>query len=112
MDSLINKYRQIIKKVLKGYAEFLANDDQIEVELIFDEKNNRYLLIEIGWQNDRRIYGTLLHLDLINHKVWIQHDGTEDGIADELTQEGISKEHIVLAFKPPEIRQFTDFAIS
>jgi len=26
----------------------------------------------------------LLHLDIINEKIWIQYDGTEDGIADEL----------------------------
>ncbi|MBR8826611.1 MAG: XisI protein [Gomphosphaeria aponina SAG 52.96 = DSM 107014] len=111
MDFLVKKYSQIIEKILKDYAEFLA-DEEVKNELIFDEKNNRYLLVETGWQNDYRIYGTLLHLDLIDNKVWIQHDGTEDGIADELVKEGIPKEHIILAFKPPEIRPYTGFAIS
>lgn len=111
MDSLVNKYRQIIKKIFLDYAEFLE-DDEVKVELIFDTENNRYLLVETGWQNDYRIYGTLLHLDLIDNKVWIQHDGTEDGIAEELVKEGIPKEHIILAFKPPEIRPYTGFAVS
>ena len=79
--------------------------------MIFDKENNRYLLVEIGWQNDYHIYGTLLHLDIINNKIWIQHDGTEEGIADELVREGISKKDIVLAFKPPEIRPYTGFAV-
>jgi len=110
MDFLGNKYRTIIEKIFQEYAEFLA-DDEVKIELIFDEKNHRYLLVETGWKNDYRIYGTLLHLDLIDNKVWIQHDGTEDGIADELVKEGIPKKHIILAFKPPEIRPYTGFAV-
>lgn len=111
MDSLINKYQKIIKKIYQEYANFLE-DSQVKIELIFAQENHHYLLIETGWQNDYRIYGTLLHLDIINNKIWIQHDGTEEGIADELMKEGISKKDIVLAFKPPEIRPLTGFAVS
>ena len=57
------------------------------------------MLVEAGWQNGYRIYGTLLHIDLVDQKLWIQHDGTEDGVADELVAAGIPKSHIVLAFK-------------
>ncbi len=110
MDSLINKYRKIIEKIYREYAQLLADND-VKIELIFDTENNRYLLVEIGWQNDYYIYGTLLHLDIIKNKVWIQHDGTEDGIAEELVKEGIPKKDIVLAFKPPEIRPYTGFAV-
>ena len=84
MDSLTNQYRQIIKKILEEYGDFLGNDEQVKVELVLDEKNDRYLLVETGWKNGYRIYGTLLHLDLIDGKVWIQHDGTEEGIANDL----------------------------
>ena len=71
MDSLTNQYRQIIKKILEEYADFLGNDEQVKVELVLDEKNDRYLLVETGWKNGYRIYGTLLHLDLIDGKVWV-----------------------------------------
>ncbi|MGI0480942.1 XisI protein [Geminocystis sp. CENA526] len=111
MDCLITKYQQIIKKIYQEYAIFLE-DNEIKIDLIFDTENNHYLLIETGWQNDYRIYGTLLHLDIINNKIWIQHDGTEEGIADELMKEGIPKQDIVLAFKPNEIRALTGFAVS
>ncbi|MBD2189172.1 XisI protein [Pseudanabaena mucicola] len=111
MDSLTHEYRQIIAKILQDYAKFLDTDRQVQVELILDEKRDRYLLVETGWQNGYRIYGTLLHIDLINGKLWIQHDGTEEGIADELVAAGIPKKQIVLAFKPPEVRQYTEFAI-
>ncbi|MEI6427995.1 MAG: XisI protein [Pseudanabaena sp. ELA607] len=112
MNSLIDKYRQIIERILQEYAEFLDTDPQVQVELILDEKRDRYLLVETGWHNGYRIYGTLLHIDLIDGKLWIQHDGTEDGIANELVTAGIPQNYIVLAFKPPETRQHTEFAIN
>jgi hypothetical protein len=72
----------------------------------------RQLLIETGWQNNRRIYGTLIHIDIIGEKIWIQQDGTEEGIANELTRLDIPKDQIVLAYKSPERRQITEFAVS
>ena len=55
----------------------------------------------------------MVHLymfDIIDDKVWIQYDGTEDGIADELIEAGIPQDKIVLGFRPPEIRPYTGFA--
>ena len=111
MDSL-EHLRDVVEKVLKDYAEFLGNDDQVEIKLVFDRESDRYLLVETGWQNGYRIYGTFLHIDIINNKLWIQHDGSEEGVALELLAAGISKEQIVLAFKPLEERKHTEFAIS
>jgi len=44
--------------------------------------------------------------------VWIQRDGTERGIANELVSAGIPKNKIVLAFQPVNVRQSTEFAIA
>jgi hypothetical protein len=44
--------------------------------------------------------------------VRIQHDGTEDGSAEELVKAGIPRNRIVLAFKPLDIRAHTDFAVA
>jgi hypothetical protein len=49
---------------------------------------------------------------LIDGKVWIQHDGTEDGIAYELEAAGIPKARIVLAFKSLKRRKLTEYAVS
>lgn len=108
----IDRYRHIVETVLSDYANFLGNDDQVQVELVFDRERDRYLLIETGWQDNSRIYGTLLHIDIINGKLWIQQDGTEDGIANELVEQGVPKEHIVLSFKSEERRRLTEFAVS
>jgi hypothetical protein len=38
--------------------------------------------------------------------------GTEEGIANDLVAAGIPKGHIILGFKAPEIRKYTEFAVS
>jgi hypothetical protein len=42
--------------------------------------------------------------------VWIQYDGTEEGIAGDMLEAEIPKEAIVLGFRPPEVRKYTGFA--
>ncbi len=112
MDSSLTEYRNIIEKVLQDYANFLGGEPEVQIELVCDREGNRYLLVETGWQNDYRIYGNVLHLDIINGKVWIQHDGTEEGVANELIAAGIPKESIVLAFRHPQVREHTGFAVA
>lgn len=112
MDSINSNYQEIIEKVISDYANFLGDDDLVQNELVFDRTRDRYLLVEAGWENGRRTYGTLLHLDIINGKIWIQQDGTEVGIANELVALGVPKERIVLGFKSLQRRQITEFAVS
>jgi hypothetical protein len=71
---------------------------------MFDRGHDRYLLVNIGWDKGKRVHGCLVHVDLRDGKFWIQRDGTEHGIAKELVAAGVPREHIVLAFKPIEIR--------
>ena len=39
-------------------AEFLGSDSEVQVELVFNRERDRYLLVEAGWQDGYRIYGT------------------------------------------------------
>ncbi|MBI3652650.1 MAG: XisI protein [Acidobacteria bacterium] len=109
MDRL-DTYRQIIRDVLLKYAQVPYAHGEIHIEAVFDKEADRYLLMILGRENDRRIHGCLVHIDLINDKIWIQRDGTESGIAYELVAAGVPKEHIVLGFRSPAMRQHTEFA--
>ena len=111
MDTLDN-YRKIIEKILAEYAQLAYAHGELERQLIIDENANHYLLLTLGWENKQRVHGCLVHIDIINDKIWIQRDGTEDGIANEFLSAGIPKDHIVLAFQPAEIRKYTDFAVT
>ncbi|NJO42492.1 MAG: XisI protein [Cyanobacteria bacterium CRU_2_1] len=68
-------------------------------------------LVQVGWQNNRRVYGCILHLDIKDGKIWLQHNGTERQVADELVALGVPKQDIVLGFQSPSKRKFTEFAI-
>lgn len=111
MDTL-DTYRQIIETVLTEYARVPYAYGEIQTETIFDRVHDHYLLVNVGWRNERRIHGSIVHIDIINGKVWIQRDGTEHGIANDLVMAGIPKDYIVLGFREPEIRQYTEFAIA
>jgi len=103
------QYRTYIKELLTRYGE-PASSPEVEVQVVADVEHDHYQLVHVGWQNNRRIYGCILHIDIKDDKIWIQHDGTEIGMANELVALGIPKEHIVLGFQAPYKRQFTDFA--
>jgi len=66
----------------------------------------------MGWDQGKRVHGCLVHIDIRDGKLWIQRDGTEQGIATELVAAGIPKDAIVLAFHPPEIRPHTEYAVA
>jgi hypothetical protein len=104
--------RDTVERTLTEYAEFLGDDGVSVCELVFDRRHDRYLLVEAGWESGHRIYGTLIHVDIEDGKLWIQHDGTEDGIADELVSAGIPKGRIVLAFRPASLRALTEYAVA
>ncbi len=112
MDTLKTNLKQATIQVLQDYLEFISNDPETESQLVIDEIRNHYLLVDIGWHKSRRIYGTLTHIDIIDQKIWIQQDGTEEGVANELVNLGIPPQQIVLAYKTLESRKITDFAVS
>lgn len=84
----------------------------VEPELIFDLVRNRYQVVPVGWSQKRRIYGCVLHIDIQDDKIWILHDGTENGIANELVARNIPNHDIIIGFHSPFKRQFTEFAVS
>ena len=111
MDKLGN-YRQLIRHLMNGYAGYKPAYGEIDSELIIDETQNHFQLMRVGWLNKKRVHGAIIHVDIINDKIWIQYDGTDRPIADELLEAGVPKEDIVLGFHPEYLRKHTGFAVS
>ena len=110
MDKLEN-YRNIIEKVINEYAAIPFAYGEIESRTMFDRENDSYMLYSVGWNSRGRVHGIIIHADIINNKIYIQHDGTEDGIATDLEAAGVPKSDIVLAWHEPELRKYTDYAV-
>jgi XisI protein len=111
MDDL-EFYRQTIETILRQYAEIPYSHGEIEQNLIIDSDRNHFMLFDVGWQQQRRIHGCITHVQIIGNKIWIQRDGIEDGITDELVEAGIPKDKIVLGFQPPKVRPHTGYALA
>ena len=111
MDTL-EKYRENIYKILKHHADIPYSYGEIISEIVVSEDRNHYLLMIYGWNNGLRIHGCVVDVQIINDKIWIQRDGIEDGITDDLVAAGIPKDKIVLAFHPLEVRPYTGYGVA
>ena len=110
MESLA-RYRELIQRVITRHAQIPSVSGEVRIETIFDAAQNHYALVCTGWDGLRRIEGEVIHIDIINGKIWIQHDGTEYGMARELEELGVSRQEIVLGFHAPVKRPFTGYAV-
>jgi XisI protein len=112
MDTQL-KYQSIVKQVLQNHADYRAAlPDGYTSEPIFDDERGQYLVLDMGWHGDKYLHATPIHISLIDDKVWVQYDDTEEGVATDLMAAGVSKEDIVLGFRHPKIRQHTGFAVA
>lgn len=107
----LDQYRHYVKQLLSDYASQGPSDDDVNTELIFDTERDHYQVVYTGWKNREPMYGCVIHMDIKGSKIWVQHDGTEVGFADELVKLGVPKTDIVLGFQEPLVRPYTDFAI-
>lgn len=105
------RYESLVEEILQEYASYKPSYGDIEMELILVPEAGHYQLMSVGWQGQHRVHGCILHVDIKLGKIWIQHDGTEEGIANRLVEFGVPREDIVLAFHSPFKRRFTDFAV-
>jgi hypothetical protein len=99
MDSTA-KQRDIVKQTILDLAQFRPSHGNIRLDPVFDEANDRYALMQVGWDRGRRIKGNLVYITLRDGKVYIEYDGIESGVANELIARGIPEDQIVLAFVP------------
>jgi hypothetical protein len=107
----LDKYRQQVKNFLLDYAKYRENDQEIEVQTIFDENQDHYQIVYIGWKKQRWIHSCPIHIDIKKGKIWIQWNGTEIDIAEEFVKMGVPKSDIVIGFHPPSLRKFTEYAV-
>lgn len=99
MDKL-EKYRKIICKILTKQASYKSSIGEIDDYAVCDEKTDNYILLNVGWYNKkRRQHGFPIHIRIKDSKVWVEWDGTDQEIVQQLIDNGIPPEDIVLGFQ-------------
>jgi len=76
-------YKEIVQKILESHAKNRSNTPT-EVKLIFDTERDRYQVLNMGWQELTRIFACIIYVEIKDGKIWIERDGTEIGVANEL----------------------------
>lgn len=110
MDKL-TQYRDWIQLVLEKYSQVKPANGEIEVYKFSDNQDDHYQVFHAGCNQYHRVFSPLIHIDIIDGKIWIQYDGTEVGVANELVDFGVPKHDIVLAYHAPIMRQYDGFAV-
>jgi hypothetical protein len=108
----IEMYRDVVKHVIRSTANFLPEEEGVRCEMILDDANGHYELISIGWTDQHRIHSTLVHIDIREGKVWVERDGTDLEIVQDLLDGGIQASDMVIGFHPPGQRKYTEFAVA
>lgn len=110
----MTEYKEIVKNLVLEIAKMIPSEDGIDNQSIIDTEGGHFLLFSVGWSDSHWIYSSFVHIDVReDSKVWLQHDGTDLKIAEELAQRGIPKSDIVLGFQPPHARKLIEgYAVS
>lgn len=96
----LEQYQNIILDIISFYGKLQPEGDEyIKIEEIIDKENKRFILLAIGWNNKKRVHDCIMHIDIIDSKVWIQEDTTDLPVIEVLQEKGILKEDIVLGFE-------------
>jgi XisI protein len=110
----IELYRESIKTFLKNYADSISQHPEpgTEIEIVFDTENDRYLLLDVGWDKEKRVHHCIFHFDIKDGKIWLQENNTDIEVDEEFVNLGISKKEIVVGFHYPSMREYSDYAVS
>ncbi len=105
-------YRELIKRCLTDWESYIrrVRHNGVEIQRIFDDATQNYMLVYLGWDKDRRVQKTALHFRIKDGKIWIEADETDEGLANALVRAGVPRHDIVLAFHAPELRRYSEFA--
>jgi hypothetical protein len=104
--------QQAILEVLLEALPVNLVPNTLQVVPVFDRSNDRYQLLCQGWTaGEKRVFYPMIHIEIIQGKVWIQHNQSDLDIGEALFNRGIPKAQIVLGLHPLSIRQLnSDYA--
>ena len=94
MDKL-TQYRQIVEDIILKYSQFRPSHGTIRLDPIIDEKRDHYALMQVGWDRGKRIRGNLIYITLKDEKIYLEYDGIETGITQDLLDQGIPEQDII-----------------
>ncbi|MEG4281325.1 element excision factor XisI family protein [Microcoleus sp. MON1_C1] len=84
-----------------------SSHGDIRLDPVLNETRDRYALMQVGWDRGRRVRGNLIYITLQDGKVYIEYEGMECGITQNLIDQCLPENDIVLAFLPYSLTTFS-----
>jgi hypothetical protein len=111
------EYITILKEIFDEYQSLMKRassniDQKVSPIFIVDELQGIFAWLDFGWTKQGRTKSINVFVRLKDGKIHIEEDWTEEGIGTILLERGVSPKDIVIEFHPPEMRQYTEFALS
>lgn len=104
MDKL-KLYQDAVIGLLEKYVAIKPeNLPNIEQHLLADRMHNHFAFIRLGWNDDHFIYQCVIHFDIKDDKIWLQHNQTDQNLIEELQERGVNPQDITIGFIPPYAR--------
>jgi hypothetical protein len=105
-------YRNVILEVLRGIVSRSQVMGSVRTVPVFDEVHNQYQILDIGWdESGNRVFQPIIHLELLDGKIWIQENVTDIDLAKALLEWGVPASDIVLGMHSVSLRRFSEYAI-
>lgn len=118
MENIIAKIQKH-QAILTTYLENLARERNESLgsiggyQAITDLIHNQFQLIQIGWLREKFHFRVLLHFSIHPEtgNIWVQQNNTEIELDKELGALGVPKHHLVLGFRPADLRALSEYAV-
>lgn len=111
MDRM-KQQQESVTELITRFASYKPAFGDVEMQAITDHEHGHYQVMSIGWEKEERVHDCVMHIDIKDGKIWIQHNATDVDIAEELVEQGLSKAEIVLAMHPTRLRAYTGYAVN
>lgn len=111
MDKKLD-YGKILTEILTERINLVKPSSKLAEILVADRENQVYAWQAFGWSNGERESYQRFFARIKDGKIHIEEDWTEEGIGTILLERGVSPKDIVIEFHPPEMRQYTEFALN
>ncbi|MEY3240335.1 MAG: hypothetical protein RIR11_1773 [Bacteroidota bacterium] len=116
----LEKKIQHHQDILSRYVEQLAQERNESLgsiggyQAVTDTKHNQFQLIHISWFERQYSFKVLLHFSINAQtgNIWVQQNSTEIDLDTDFRDMGIPKTHLVLGFRPADMRELSDFAVA
>lgn len=108
----VTQMQTAILEVLHSLTPHSARSGRLEYHIVSDTERHHYQLLVSGWPQHKRVHGIVVQINIRDGLIWVQEDGTDVDVANELVRLGTSESQIVLAYPMPNQAQSLEFVTS